>query len=81
MINNLMQVAGFIIDNADSYDNDDKGKYYHYILYSGKFKMELYIVLDQYTLWIDETEVTFKDKIVNPGDYARFMSKYWELTR
>lgn len=75
MINNLMQIAGFVMNKADAYRNySDKCSYY--VLDGGQFKMELIIALDQYTLWINDTEVTFRDKTVDPDSYHRFMEAY-----
>ena len=78
MINNLMQIAAFIMNNADAYRHYDKCSYY--MLDGGKAKLEAYIMMDQYTLYVDEVSVTFRDKTVDPNSYRRFMNKYWELT-
>ena len=77
MIDKLKQIAFFIMNNYDGFFSEEKMSYY--MLDCGKCVIDLYICMDQYTLWFNRKEqVTFKDDYVDEHAYKRFMNCYLE---
>lgn len=78
MINNLKKIAAFIMNHADGYNRFNNGSYY--VLDAGVFRLDLYIIQDQYSIWINEKNpVTFRDDYVERQDYLKFMKLYMEV--